>query len=157
MIEDKINFIHVSFKSDLKAFKDYLVRRVCDLNIKVHLNTEATPELLMKGNPDAVIAAVGVDSIMPAIPGIDKPSVILATDAYKKIGRIGQKVVVIGGGQTGCGTGVHLAYEGKEVIIVEMLDRIAPDTGFAHRNALIERLDEKLKYLTSVRCTKIAD
>jgi pyruvate/2-oxoglutarate dehydrogenase complex dihydrolipoamide dehydrogenase (E3) component len=148
---------YVSFKSDLKDFKDYLVRRVYNLNIKVLIGMEATPEMLMKGNPDAVIAAVGADSIIPNIPGIDNPSVILATDTVENIERIGQKVAVIGGGQTGCEIGLHLAYESKEVVIVEMLDNVAPNAGFTYRNPLIEQLDKNLKYLTSVRCTKFSD
>jgi pyruvate/2-oxoglutarate dehydrogenase complex dihydrolipoamide dehydrogenase (E3) component len=63
--------------------------------------------------------------------------------------------VVIGGGQTGCETGLNLAFEGREVTIVEMVDHLALDAGFTYRNPLIERLKENVTSLTGARCKKI--
>lgn len=39
---------HVAFKWPLKKFNDYLIRQIEKANVKVLLNTEATPEMLKK-------------------------------------------------------------------------------------------------------------
>lgn len=148
---------YVSFKYPVREFKDYLVRRVGQLKIKVLLNTEATPEMLKKGKPDVVIAAIGSKLIKPSIPGIDKPLVMFASDACINTEKVGKKVVVIGGGETGCETALHLAEMGRDVLIVEIREHIARDAGYTYRIALMEQIEAKVKYLTSVRCTQIFD
>ncbi|MDB9823325.1 FAD-dependent oxidoreductase [Deltaproteobacteria bacterium] len=147
----------VVFKYDLKAFKEYLIRKVTRLDINVILNREATPELLRAENADVVIAAIGAEPILPPIPGADSKIVMLATEAYDHVDKIGQKVVIIGGGQVGCETGVHLAQLGKEVVLVEMLDKVASDAMPTYRIPLVELMNEKMQYFTNARCTAITD
>ena len=133
------------FKEDLNRFREYQARKVDSLNVKVLLNTKCTPELLDKESPDVVIAAVGAEPIIPAIPGMDKNSVILATDAYSEEITVGQKVVVIGGGLVGCETGLHFAQQGKDVTVIEMLDEVAGEANIMHRRALMLELEKYVK------------
>ena len=147
----------VSFKQDLNRFKEYQVRKVGSLAIRVLLNTEITPELAALERPDVLIAAVGADPIVPKISGIDKKSVILATDAYKKDVTVGQKVVVIGGGLVGCETGLYLAQQGRDITIIEMLDDVAIEANIMHRRALMLELEKSVKIRTGIRCTVITD
>jgi NADPH-dependent 2,4-dienoyl-CoA reductase/sulfur reductase-like enzyme len=51
-------------------------------------------------------------------------------------------VVVAGGGGIGCETALHLARQGKKVVVVEMLTEAALDFNFINRGMLLELLAE---------------
>jgi 2,4-dienoyl-CoA reductase-like NADH-dependent reductase (Old Yellow Enzyme family)/thioredoxin reductase len=148
---------HVPFKEDLNRFREYLVRKVDSLNVKVLLNTECTPKLLKRENPDVVMAAVGAEPIIPAMVGMDKKSVILATNAYSEDVTIGQNIVVIGGGLVGCETGLYFAQQGRDVTIIEMLDEVAEEANIMHRRALMLELERYVTIQSGFRCTEITD
>ncbi len=149
---------YVSFKEQLAEFKEYQKTQVSKLGIEVRLNTEATPAMIEAEKFDAVIAATGATPIVPKIPGVDGPNVLTATKSYTlDIGEIGQSVVIIGGGQVGCETALHYAMDGnRKVTVVEMLDKLAPDASFTHRNPLLEHMDEHTTYLLKTKCVGIS-
>jgi 2,4-dienoyl-CoA reductase-like NADH-dependent reductase (Old Yellow Enzyme family)/thioredoxin reductase len=148
---------HVSFKQDLDRFKGYLERRLAFLPIDVLCNTEVTPELVESERPDVLIVSVGAEPIVPEIAGVGRGSVLLAAEAHGPETVIGRRVVVIGGGQVGCETGLHLAQQGKEVTIVEMLDEVAPDANIMHRRALLPELHKALSISTGLKAVEITD
>jgi 2-enoate reductase len=125
--------------------------------IGVILNTEVTPRLVEVANPDVVIVAVGAEPMIPDIPGVDRPFVILAADVHSEGAEVGSGVVVIGGGLVGCETGLHLAQQGKDVTIVEMLDDVAPEANIMHRRALMLELQKSVKIKTGLKCIEITD
>jgi 2,4-dienoyl-CoA reductase-like NADH-dependent reductase (Old Yellow Enzyme family)/thioredoxin reductase len=147
----------VFFKADIYRFMEYLARKVGSLPIRVKLDTEVTPDFVELERPDVLIAAVGAEPIVPRISGIDKASVIHATDAHNETVKIGQKVVMIGGGLMGCETGLHLARQGKGVTIIEMLDDVALEANIMHRRALMLELEKSVKIRPGFKCTKITD
>lgn len=148
---------HVSFKEDLAKFCEYLVCRVNSLAIKVRLNTKVTPALVASEHPDVLIAAVGSEPITPQIPGIDKKCVIKAIDVHDEGIEIGNKVVVVGGGLVGCETALHLAQQGKDITVIEMMDDVAADANPIHKNALMIELSELVKLQKSTKCAEITD
>ena len=149
----------VSFKYPLMEFKNWLVHRVGQLGIKVFLNTEATPELIEAAYPDVVIACTGSVPALPKIPGIDGKNVMLATQAFVNRDAVGQKVVIVGAGDTGCECALHLAEAGRDVTMVEMDEFIARRTGYTQRIVLVEKIDtnEHVSYLTKACCKNITD
>jgi pyruvate/2-oxoglutarate dehydrogenase complex dihydrolipoamide dehydrogenase (E3) component len=147
----------VYFKSDLSRFNEYLVRRVGSLPIAVLLDTEVTPETLALSKPEVVVVSVGAEPIIPDIPGIDGAGVLLATQAHSPDAPVGHQVVVVGGGQVGCETALHLARRGSDVTIVEMLDEVAPDANAFHRTALLLELRKNVEVRTGLRCVEITD
>jgi pyruvate/2-oxoglutarate dehydrogenase complex dihydrolipoamide dehydrogenase (E3) component len=70
---------------------------------------------------------------------------------------IGEKVVVIGGGLVGCEEGLHLAHMGKEVTILEMLEKAASDAPYLHWLGLMKELEKSGNLETRVKCTRITD
>lgn len=90
-------------------------------NVSLRLSTEATAENIMAEAPDALIIAVGAESNIPAIPGLDGPDVVWVGDVESGAVSVGQNVVIAGGGLTGCETALALARKGKNVTIVEMV------------------------------------
>ena len=143
------------YKGDLRDFKELMIRRVQKRsNIEVKLNKEVTPTELVAMKPDVVILATGSTPVQPPIEGID--TAVRALDAYEHIDRIGQNVVMVGGGLVGSEAGLHLAKNGRVVTIVEMLDKVAPDSYPLHREALVHEMDAKVKVRTGLKVAAIA-
>jgi len=142
-------------KEDLRRYKDSLITRLSRLNVTVELDTTVNGDMIRLKNPDAVICAIGAAPIVPRISGIEKARSIFA--AYTDIDRLGEKIVIIGGGLVGSETGFYLAEMGKTVHIVEMLDEVAKDGNDSHRRALIPRMKKKLTWDVNTTCTTVED
>lgn len=149
---------YVSFKSDIRIFRDRMAHMVLkNPNITVHMNTEMTPERAAELNPDALLVAIGAEPIVPPIPGVDGENVVFGCDVSGHESRVGQKVVMLGGGLIGAETAIHLAMLGREVVLVEMTDKIARDAAQAPREAIMHQLTdrENIQFYTNTRCTEI--
>lgn len=149
---------YVEFKYPLRSYKDYLAYQVGKHNIRVLLNTEATPEMI-DGQYDAVIIAVGAEPLILPLPGMENG--VVATSVYGKEETLGKSVVIIGGGQVGCETALHLCEKGIHVSIVEMQSKLAPDASPTCRTELMVLLGDQAKAgmfteLTSARCKSVA-
>jgi 2,4-dienoyl-CoA reductase-like NADH-dependent reductase (Old Yellow Enzyme family)/thioredoxin reductase len=142
----------VPFLEDLIRLRKHLEYLVKASGTVVMLNTEVTPEFVAFQHPDALIAAVGAVPLIPDIPGIHGQNVIIASDIHTPSTKIGEKVVIIGGGLVGCDEAVYLAMQGKEVIIVEMLEDFARDANDFLKIALgIEFRKYNIRVMTNTR------
>jgi len=146
------------FKGDIFPWIDYLVSQLKKTGVAVNLNTDATAEMVIEGNPDAVVIAAGGIPAMPDIPGIDKSNVVTAQDVLSGEAKAEQNVVIIGGGMVGCETGHYLVEQGKTVTIIEILKRMANDVFFMSRRRLIGGLrGKKVTLLTGATCEEIKE
>jgi pyruvate/2-oxoglutarate dehydrogenase complex dihydrolipoamide dehydrogenase (E3) component len=143
-----------AYKSDLGAFKDVLARRVTKRDIKVVLDKAFTVDDVRIFGTDAVILAIGSSPVIPPIAGIEHA--MKAQDVYGDMGRIGRKVVMVGGGLVGCEVALHLAKNGRDVTVIEMLDEVARDSYKMHRIGLIHEMDKMVAYRTGLKCVAIA-
>jgi pyruvate/2-oxoglutarate dehydrogenase complex dihydrolipoamide dehydrogenase (E3) component len=90
---------------------------------------------------------------MPDIRGIDRSNVVAAQDVLSGKVKVGQSVVIIGGGMVGCETGHYLVEQGKTVTITEILKRMANDMFYMARRRLMDGLrSKKVTLLTSATC-----
>ena len=152
----QLNFAdYAEFKRDLGRFKNYLITQVAKRDIDVRLNTKATSEVLASENPDHVILALGAEPLLIPIPGVEET--VKAPDVFGNEEKLGQRVVIIGGGQVGAETGIHLAWLGKDVTILEMQGKIAPDAWFTYHWAMDIELSERenLHSIVNGRCSGI--
>jgi len=147
---------------DFKAADKKLVRwykkQIRDNKIDVRMNTEANPALLKKTSPQVVIVATGSKPKRLPVPGIDGGNVVEAIDFLLEKKEVGNRVVVVGGGLTGCEIAYDLAKKGKSVTLVEMLDDIllVPGLSAANSNMLRELLTYyKVDVLKSTRLQAI--
>jgi len=146
------------FKGDILPWIDYLVSQLEKAGVKVKLNTDTTAEMVIEGNPDAVVIATGGIPLMPEIPGIDKSNVVTAQDVLSGKAKAGQNVVIIGGGMVGCETGHYLVEQGRTVTIVEILRRMANDMFPMTRRRLMDGLrSKKVNLLTGATCEEIEE
>lgn len=152
-----INFAqYASFKYSLDNYMNYRIGMMKKLNVDVRLGVEATPEMIAAENYDVVMCAIGSSNIILPIPGHDDPRVICAVDAFGNHDKIGQNVVVIGGGEVGCEAALYLAMEhGKNVSIIEMMDRIAATSAYAQELALYDRVPKYCQLHLSSPVTQI--
>ena len=93
------------------------------LGVNIHLNTEATVEIMNAA--DAVIVAVGAQDMLLPIPGADSANVVSGWDVLAGKAEVSGHCAVIGGGLVGTETAEYLLEQGCTVSIVEMMDKIA--------------------------------
>ncbi|MCL2409622.1 MAG: NAD(P)/FAD-dependent oxidoreductase [Oscillospiraceae bacterium] len=114
------------FKIDVQDYLAWLRRtaaQCAEKGARILLNTEVTKDILDIENYDAIVIAVGAEPIVPqSVPGIDKPHVFWAPEAEEDTSKIGNKVVVVGGGGVGFEAALDCADLGKDVVLIEMLD-----------------------------------
>ena len=146
-------------KVDLYRLKEYLVYMCRKSGAEIQLNTEVTPEYVTEQGYDAVILAAGSLAAKPPIPGLDDPRVQHATVAYTQLDKLGHRVAVLGGGLIGCETALFLAKAGHEVVIVEMLDEIAPEANWMHKEGMMQSFAETpaLSVRTGLKVAAIED
>ncbi|MCS7121369.1 MAG: FAD-dependent oxidoreductase [Archaeoglobaceae archaeon] len=143
-----------SFKSDLRSYLEWLKGQL--KNVEVLLKTEATSEKIKEIGPELVVIAVGSEHDIPNIPGIETS--LKAVDVLTGKVKTGKRVVILGGGRIGCETALHLAEEGKEVTILEILSDIALDLERNYRFALLRELRNKnVKWLCNFKAEKVAE
>jgi len=143
----------------IKAIQ-YLSTQVKKAGVKVELGKEVTPELVDELKPDVVIVATGGAPIIPAdIPGTDKPIVVTAHDVLAGKVTVGDKVVIIGGGEVGCETADYVGERGAmQITVVEMLEDVALDILPWTKEFLMERLNGyRVNILTSAKVKEILD
>ena len=152
-----INFAkYASFKYSLNDYMNYRIGMMDKLGVDVRLGVEATPEMIEAEHYDVVMAALGSSNIILPIEGHDDPRVICAVDTFGNADKIGQKVVVIGGGEVGCEAALYLAMEcGKDVAVIEMMDRIAATSAYAQELALYDRVPKYCELHLSSPVTRI--
>ena len=93
------------------------------LGVNIHLNTEATKEIMNAA--DAVIVAVGAHDMALPIPGADGANVVSSWDVLAGKAIASGHCAVIGGGLVGTETAEFLLEQGCTVSIIEMMDKIA--------------------------------
>ena len=135
------------FKKEMYELSLTFAKQCREVGVEIRLNTEATKERIEKETPDAIIIAAGSRPLVPPIPGIGGENVTIVNNYYLEKEKVGNEVVVLGGGLAGCEAAIHLAQEGKKVTIVEMRDELAQDANVRHRPLLLKQIDG----LTNVR------
>jgi len=149
---------NVSFKWPLRDFKEFLIKQIGKSSVDVKMNTEVTPEMLKKESYDVVLAAVGSEPMAPPIPGADSENVMFAEKVYGNEDSLGKNVVIIGGGEIGVETGMHLAEKGHKVTVIEMLPRLCDEAPPVDYYKIIKAAWEKLEnfgFVVNARCSKI--
>ena len=133
-------------------------RRFCEqTGVEIRLNTEVTKEYAEKEAPDALIIAVGSEPLLPPIPGLCGENVVLVNNYYLEKEKVGDEVVVFGGGLAGCECAIHLGMEGKTVRLVEMREELAPDANVRHRPLLLKEIGKYVTVHTGYRGLRVTE
>lgn len=147
------------FKSDLRAFLEFQVRQVRKLPVEIRLGTRVDAGMVEAMGAEEVVLAAGAVFRTPSeISGSDGPKVMTADRALLESDRAGKRVVVVGGGVTGCETSWALARLGRRVTLLEMRDDLASDMEGMHRPVLMKGFEETgVTWQTRAHVTAVAE
>ena len=145
------------FKYEMYQLAGTYAKLAKDAGVEIRLNTEVTKEYAEKENADALIIAVGSAPLVPPIPGLDGDNVVIVNNYYKEKAKVGDDVVVMGGGLAGCECAIHLGQEGKTVHLVEMRDVLAPDANVRHRPLLLKEIEKYVHVHTGCRALRVTE
>lgn len=145
------------YKGDMKNIIDFRKVRLERLRVNVVVGKEASIDEIKRQKCDAVILATGSKPIIPPIKGIDTTKIFTASDILTKNFDCGKRIAIIGGGSIGAETANYLAKQGKEVYLIEMLDKIASDVPYGNRVQLMRDLEENTNLMVSSKIKEIKD
>ena len=106
------------FKEHDKQLIAWFKKQMTDLGIPIQFGTEITD--LSKLNADAIVVATGSVAKRLPIPGAERAMTAVEYLLGEK--EVGENVVIIGGGLTGCEIALDLHKKGKNPQIVEMMN-----------------------------------
>lgn len=115
------------FKEDDIALADWYQTELNRLGVEIHLNTKVDAETVRNADFDSVMIATGSRPKMFSLG--DDSKVYSAEQVLLGQKETGNKVVVVGAGLVGCELALDLAHKGKDVTIVEALDKIMAVNG----------------------------
>ena len=113
-----------SFKKEVRELNAWYQNELKALPVEIHTGETVTSEQLRNMDADVIILATGSVPVMPNISGMDDKKVLGCMEAFAHPEKVGQKVMVIGGGLVGCEMALDYAQDGKEVMVVEALPKI---------------------------------
>jgi 2,4-dienoyl-CoA reductase-like NADH-dependent reductase (Old Yellow Enzyme family)/thioredoxin reductase len=129
-------------KEQIFALRNYMVRELYKSEVEIVLNQEFTSDILWAAKPDVLVLATGSKAVRPSIAGSDQSNCIEAVEVLGgKVEISGQKVVIIGGGTTGCEIADYLMTRDNQVTILEAGTSMAADMERKNRRALMNSLE----------------
>jgi NADPH-dependent 2,4-dienoyl-CoA reductase/sulfur reductase-like enzyme len=163
---------------------NYLKSKMEALEIPVRFGEQADCKIIESMRPDVVIVATGAIAKEAPCPTIECDNIMSAWEALAMPERVGEKVVIVGGGSVGCETAEYLAgrniqlkYLGmkgqgpdvdysvehkatpdveRDITIIEILDDVAADEEPHNRALLKIRLKESgIRIISGARPAKI--
>lgn len=146
------------FKEKDKMLLKWYAKQMKDLNIKIEFNHEVTEEELNNLGVDEVIYAVGATRRNLNVDGGEKA--IDAIEYLRGEKEVGNNVVIIGGGLTGCEIAYDAVLNGKKPVIIEAQQYILnmPLLCAANSNMLKEIIRYyDIPVYTSAKVVKITD
>lgn len=130
----------MSFKEKDKELLQWYQRELGKSTVDVHLNTVIEDPSAL--DSDIVVIATGAHPRTLRVPGAERA--ITAQAFLEGQSVVGDKVVIIGGGLTGCEIAYELALQGKHPSLVEMTPHLVGAKGICMANSTMLR--ELLRY-----------
>ncbi len=127
-------------KELIKNAVDYFKGAMERAGVELKLGCEATVKNITALNPDVVILSSGSVPFVPPIPGIERAVEcwnILSDPSVPS----GQNITIIGGGNVGCETALHLLTHNNKITIIEMLPTLSNGQEASHRARDLEELE----------------
>ncbi|WP_138314759.1 FAD-dependent oxidoreductase [Enterococcus faecium] len=146
------------YKDEIRRLMINLKAQIEKATIDLRLGVLATPELVKAEKPDAVIIAVGGEEFVPPVKGLNQPNVYTGTEAIINEDKLGNEIIVLGGGTIGSEIALELAVvHHKNVTIVEMGAELSPQGNSLFKIALRQKMDkaETLTTMLKSRCLEV--
>lgn len=144
------------FKAETSEVIRYLKHSLEKSGVKVRCGQPTDISEVVSTAPDVVIVATGSRPGLLPIPGIESDLVRDVRKVYENSSSIGQKIVIVGGGDIGCETADWLADSETRVTVVEILPKVLHRMKKIPRERLLARLSKKgVTILTVTQVTSV--
>jgi 2,4-dienoyl-CoA reductase (NADPH2) len=164
-----------------------LISNLNSLGVEILLEKDVDEHFVKELSPHSIILATGAIPLIPNISGLDNYKVTMAWDLLSGKGKIGKKVVIIGGNAVGLETAIYAANIGtispetlhflainkaepwdtlevlinkgiKEVTVVEMLTKYGRDIGVSTRWTILDELKRLgVRIMAGARAVAVTD
>ena len=148
------------FKYEFDTLVDFYEKELKESDAELVLETEATPEIIRREAPDVLVIAIGGESCVPSIKGLDAAGAYAAVDLLNGIIEPrGQRAVIIGGGEVGCETALWLRRQDKDVSVIEILDELMSLEEMKYHTVVLERMmvEEGVNIYTGSKAVEVID
>ncbi len=144
------------FKKDLRNLIDYQITQLKKKPMRIELNKEAMAEDILSFGAEYTILGTGAVPDIPDIPGVNESNMVTAVDLLLKKKKVGERVLIVGGGLIGCETAVYLAQKGHKLTVIELFPDILTDMHHTNRNMLLKMMaDNNVQVLTNTRTVQV--
>ncbi len=130
----------VDFKWPLLDYMNYLIAQTEKAGVEVRLHTPAKPERMEGEGYDVILYAAGAAEKLPPVEGIETVKPWKPMEVFGRETELGERVLVIGGSETGVETAWHLALCGHQVT---ELSRRMPECFFKDADRYRDRLAQQ--------------
>lgn len=145
------------FKKRIRDLITWYGVQLDKLGVTVKLNTKVTADDPILEDAEEIFVAAGSVPFVPPVEGMDREKVIDVTQAHIH-GVKAQKIVICGGGLSGCDSALELAMDGRDVTIIEMMDACARDVMMINKISIDRMLAEyKVNILTNTKVIAIEE
>jgi 2,4-dienoyl-CoA reductase-like NADH-dependent reductase (Old Yellow Enzyme family)/thioredoxin reductase len=123
-------------KGDLKQYLEWSIRTATrNPNIRFRIGEEATLELIAEEEADALIVAMGATPVIPELTYQDASRIVWVGDVDRKNVKIGDNVLIVGAGLTGCEAALRFLQSGRSVTLIDALPKEELGSGSSPINA----------------------
>ena len=126
-------------KTDYTKLMKYYEYQMNKLKVNVVFQ-EADVEEIKRVKPDVIVFSTGGKPNIIKHLNVNNEKVRGAWDVLTGKATVGDKIVVVGGGQVGCETAEFLLDQNKKITVLEMTDTVAADMSNRARKLLLRKL-----------------
>ena len=148
------------FKSPIQELLKWYELQMKNTGVNVHMNAEIGADDPRFEQADLIVMATGANEFVPRIPGVDGANVVSVIDAHMNWDLVkGERIVVCGGGLSGCEAAYDLAKEkGMSVTVVEMGDKVLNGVFTINADSLLRKMQGyDITLRTSARVTRVTE
>ena len=147
-------------KKEFSGVVEFLENQLKKLKVEIKLKEELNIRSLKKERYDEIIIATGSNPMLPKMNvHHNRYKIRFAKDVLQDAEELGKDVFVLGGGSVGTEVAEYLnRHCGKNVTVIEMLEKICEDLGPLNRVNVLERIDKtSIKVMVKTKVLELND